>query len=599
MKIIQKSFPFKPYFLFLGIFFIGIVKGNAQSILPIKSLPKASIQGSTKVSNLGSTQKSKKGFDNLTSNRSTKSSILEDLPITPPKIIIGIVVDQMRYDYLYRFLSKYGQGGFRRLMQQGYNEKNTLYPYIPTATGPGHSSIFSGSVPAITGIIDNNWYSRKSKKEVYCVSDSTVQTVGSSSHAGMMSPRNLLVTTITDQLRLSNNFRSKVIGISQKDRASILPAGHTANAAYWFDSESGNFISSTYYIHQLPQWAQDFNNKNVAGNYLTQDWNTLLPLDQYIESDPDQEPYETLFSGETSSTFPHLISKIKRKNFELIRSTPYGNDLIKDFAIEAIQGEKLGKGSFTDFLTISFSSTDHIGHLFGPNSIEIEDTYLRLDKTLEQLLLFLDGYIGKENVLIFLTADHGVAPTVGFNQSHSIPSGSLSEEIFMKDINDFLTKNFGKSNLIESFSNDQFYLNQELIDQAGLKKEIIFAKLKQFLLSKEGVSNLVDLDNITQNNLVQDQLDRVKLGYNASRSGNFQLILQPNWLFGKSTGTSHGTGYHYDTHVPLLWYGWKIKPGESTEKIHITDIASTLSSWLSIEEPNGAIGKPLNIPLNP
>ncbi len=520
-------------------------------------------------------------------------------PTSPnPKLIIGIVVDQMRFDYLYRYSSKYSNGGFKRLMNEGFNEKNTLYPYIPTATGPGHACIFTGSVPGLDGIIDNDWYSRKLKKNIYCVSDSEVTTVGSLSKAGKMSPRNLLVTTLSDQLKLSNNFQSKVIGIAQKDRASILPVGHSANAAYWLDAETGNFISSSYYLKELPEWVNRFNQLGMVQEYLSKDWSPFLPIETYTESDPDQEPYETQFPGETSSCFPHRLAAIPRKDFDLIRSTPFGNDLTKDFAISALKNEKLGKSNYTDFLSISFSSTDYVGHAFGPNSIEVEDTYLRLDKNIEQILTFLDQFLGKEQVLVFLTADHGVAPTSGFNLQHKFPAGSISGMSLIQNLKDFTKTAFGNSEIIEQFSNDQIYLNYDILNHLGLKEEFVFEKLRTYLLGQEGVANLVDLNRMYANNIINDQLARIQNGYSAIRSGDFQILLEPYWMFGRNQGTNHGTGYHYDTHVPLLWYGWKIKHGESSVETSVTDIASTIADWMNIETPNGSIGKILNIPFN-
>lgn len=517
-----------------------------------------------------------------------------------PKLIVGIVVDQMRYDYLYRYFSKYGNGGFRKLINGGFNNRNTLYPYIPTATGPGHACIYTGSVPALDGIIDNEWYSRDFKKVVYVVGDSSVQSVGGSSVAGMMSPQNLLVTTVSDQLKMSNNFHSKVIGISQKDRASILPVGHTADAAYWLDGETGNFISSTYYLKSLPDWVQNFNKKGLASTYLSQDWNTLLNISNYTESESDLSSYEANLPGEKSPSFPHAISKISRKGFDLIRSTPFGNDLTKDFALEALKNENLGNSDYPDFLAISFSSTDYVGHTFGPNSIEVEDTYLRLDKNIEEILNYLEKNLGKSNFLLFLTADHGVAPVVGYSQSHNIPAGALGGGEFSRIIKDFLGKNFRNPELLERFSNDEIYLNRDLVNNLGLKEEVIFEKLKIYLLSQKGISNLIDLNHIQNNNVREDLLTRVKNGYYAKRSGDFQVILEPNWLFGRVQGANHGTGYHYDTHVPLLWYGWKVKPGEQTFQLNsVSDIAPTLSSFLQIEEPNGSVGRVLDIPLLP
>ncbi len=302
-------------------------------------------------------------------------------PDTSPKLVLGIVVDQMRYDYIYRFWNKYGNGGFKRLVNEGFFCRNTHYNYMPTYTAPGHASIYTGTTPAVHGIVGNNWFVKEENKSTYCTDDKTVKTVGSTSAAGEMSPANMWSSAITDELRLVSNFQSKVIGISLKDRSSILPAGHLANAAYWFDSQNGAFITSTHYMQDLPSWAAKFNAQDKAKEYLSKSWTTLLPVQQYTESLPDDNPFEGLFKGEQKPVFPHNLPEIfKQDGYEAIRYTPFGNSMVTDFALTAILAEKLGKGAATDFLAISYSSTDYIGHRYGPRAIELEDTYLRLDE---------------------------------------------------------------------------------------------------------------------------------------------------------------------------------------------------------------------------
>src|ERR1051325_387002 len=344
-----------------------------------------------------------------------------------PKLIVGIVVDQMRADYIYKYWNKYGNDGFRRLVNEGYSCKNTNYNYVPTYTAPGHASVYTGSTPCVHGIVGNNWYDKSNGKNVYCVEDYSVHAVGGNEKSGQMSPKNLLSTTIGDQLKLSDNMGSKVIGIALKDRGAILPAGHSANAAYWFDPETGNWISSTYYKKELPSWVNDFNKKGLTNKYTSQPWNLLLPPDQYSESVPDDNKYEGKFSGENAPVFPHDIPKLLAANggAGLIRSTPFGNSLTKDFAIQTITSENLGKGNFTDMLCVSFSSTDFVGHMYGPQSMEVEDTYLRLDKDIAELLKFLDGWVGKGNVVVFLTADHGGCETPAYLNDHGIPGGNI------------------------------------------------------------------------------------------------------------------------------------------------------------------------------
>lgn len=508
-----------------------------------------------------------------------------------PKLVIGIVVDQMRYDYLYRFYDKYGQGGFKRLMGQGFNCRNHHYDYSPTVTAAGHAAIFTGSVPAIDGIVGNDWFDQKLGRSVYCVEDTTVTTVGTDSKAGFMSPKNLLVSTITDQLHLANNFHSKTIGIALKDRGAILPAGHTADAAYWFDSKDGSWITSTFYMKDLPQWVKDFNAQKYPHKYMAQGWKTLLPLEQYTESTADNKAFESKFTGEQTPTFPHELAAQAGVNLlEVIKSTPWGNTLTKDFALATINNEKLGKGNATDFLTLSFSSTDYVGHAFGPNSIEAEDTYLRLDKDLADLLSFLDTYLGKDNVLVFLSADHGVSDVAGYWQEKRLPAGVYESTKAMDEIKVALKQQFGEGSFIKAEDNYQIYLNHALLKEKKVSIDQVYAVIKEVLLARGDVADVVNLHDLGNTSLPPYQLNFVKNGYNVRRSGDILYILNPSWYVGRKTGTTHGVTYRYDTHVPLLWYGWKIKAGETSVRTAISDISPTVADLLNILEPNGAVG---------
>ena len=299
-------------------------------------------------------------------------------PVHRPKLVVGIVVDQMRWDYLYRYYDRYGDGGFKRLLNDGFSCENTLINYLPSYTAVGHSVIFTGSIPAIDGIVGNDWIDQISGKNWYCTEDTSVQTVGTTGNSGQMSPHNLLVSTITDELRLATNFQSRVIGVSLKDRASILPAGHAANGAFWFDDASARFITSTYYMQDLPDWAKKFNAADEPQKLVANGWNTLYPLNTYSQSTADNATWEGKFKGENAPVFPHDMKNIYQDDHGSIRSTPYGNTLTLDFAKAAVNGYNLGKGKAADFLTINCASTDYVGHKYGPNSIEVEDTYLRL-----------------------------------------------------------------------------------------------------------------------------------------------------------------------------------------------------------------------------
>ncbi len=521
-----------------------------------------------------------------------KSSVSFETAIPDkPKLVVGIVVDQMRYDFLYRYSEKYTSGGFKRLMNEGFNCRNNHYDYAPTVTAAGHAAIFTGSVPAIDGIIGNEWFNQKSGKVVYCVEDTSVRTVGSDSKAGLMSPKNLLVSTITDQLKIANNFQSKTIGIALKDRGSILPAGHTANAAYWFDSKNGAWITSTFYMNDLPQWVKDFNSLKMPQKYMAEGWQTLLPMEQYTESTADNQPYEAKLSGEKTPTFPHELAAQAGVNLlEVIRTTPFGNTLTKDFALAAIQNENLGKSPKTDFLTISFSSPDYVGHAFGPNSIEIEDTYLRLDKDIAEILTNLDNTLGKDNYLVFLSADHGVADVPGFAQSQKMPAGVLDMGVVSKDVKAALKTAFGDGEFIRAEDNYQIYLNDSLLKTKKLSYAQVHAVVRETLLKRDDISDVIDLHNLGNMTLPDYQLSYVKNGLNPRRSGDIMLVLNPSWFTGRKQGTTHGTLYRYDTHVPLLFYGWKVKTGETTTRTHISDIAPTVADFLNILEPNGSIG---------
>ncbi|AKD05537.1 alkaline phosphatase PafA [Pontibacter korlensis] len=515
-----------------------------------------------------------------------------------PKLIVGIVVDQMRYDYLYRYWSKYGNDGFRKMLSQGFNFKNAQYSYVPTYTGPGHASVYTGSVPALNGIIGNNWYERDQKKVVYCVEDKTVKTVGSTSDAGLMSPANLKTTTITDELRLATNKEAKVVGVALKDRGSILPAGHLANGAYWFDSESGNWITSTYYHEQLPQWAQEFNNRKLADQYLSQPWETLLPIEQYTESTADDMPWERALSGEQKPVFPHNLPAIRGKDFELIRSVPAGNTITKDFALAALRGEGLGKDDVTDFLAVSFSTPDYVGHSFGPNSIEAEDVFLRLDQEIAELISTIENEVGKGEVLFFLSADHGAAHVPAYMQSMKVPAGVATSHVVRDSIDAYLDKLYGKGDWVERYINQQVYLNRNLIDSKKLARAEVQQRVADYVLRFDGVMRAVPAATLQSSNWGTGMMARVESGFNAKRSGDVVLLLEPGWFEGYGSdpkGTTHGSQANYDTHVPLVWYGWNVKAGESEAEAAVSDIAATIAAWLYIQEPNGSVGKPLQV----
>lgn len=513
-----------------------------------------------------------------------------------PKLVIGIVVDQMRYDYLIRFSEKYGDGGFKRLLRDGFSLENAHYNYIPTFTAVGHASIFTGTTPINHGIISNTWYDKFAKKEIYCVDDSNYKTIGNNGKGGEKSPYRMLTTTISDQLRLAQNMKGKSIGIAIKDRSAILPAGHTANAAYWFDGGSeGKFISSSFYMNELPNWVKEFNANGKADEYLSKPWETLYDINTYTESIVDDNNFEETFKGQEKPVFPHDIPNLRSKNnnYSILKAIPAGNTITSDFAKAAIIGENLGKSNATDFLTISFSSTDYVGHQFGVASKEIEDTYLRLDKDLESFFNFLDTQVGKNNYTLFLTADHAAVQAPSYLQSVKIPANYFSVTKFRNYINAICKEHFKSEKLIENISNFQIFLNKQEIKKLKLDQHIVAQKLADEAVNYKNIYKAVTAKTLQTTTFSNGILNKLQNGYNQKFSGDILLIPNPSTIssYYKNGGTTHGSGYSYDTHIPVIFYGNGITQGSSTKKYDIIDIAPTISNLLQVEFPNGNTGK--------
>lgn len=511
-----------------------------------------------------------------------------------PKLVVGIVVDQMRYDYLTRFWDKFSENGFKKLVNNGFNCEQTHFNYMPTYTAPGHASIYTGTTPANHGIIANTWYDKTNKIKTYCTSDESVQPIGTINNMGKMSPNKLLVTTIADELK-SANKQSKVIGISIKDRGAILPAGHQADAAYWFAGEDeGKWISSTYYMQELPKWLNELNQKNTANTYLQKPWETLLPINDYTESIADNNLYEEVFEGEKAPVFPHNLPALRKtnKNYDLIKSTPFGNTILKELAFEVIKNEQLGKDNSTDLLAVSFSSPDYIGHQFGPYSVEIQDTYLRLDREIAELLTFLEKQVGENEFLVFLTADHGVVDIPQHAIDNQLPGGYFEEKATLQALNKLLFEAFKVENLVENLSNYQLFFNHDLIKEHQLNLIEIENVAVNFMLAQQGIVKAVSSTNLKAAEFTDKIMGNVQRGFHQVRSGDVLFVLAPGWI-NKWTkkGTTHGSPYNYDTHVPLLWYGTNIKQGVRTEQVAIADIAATLSVLLNIALPSVCDGK--------
>jgi predicted AlkP superfamily pyrophosphatase or phosphodiesterase len=519
-----------------------------------------------------------------------------------PKLVVGVIVDQMRFEYLYRFQSKFGEGGFKRLMNQGFTVKNGHYNYAPTVTGPGHASIYTGSTPAVHGIIGNEYYDKLSKKHVNCVEDARFKPVGSADGNGDVSPARMLSSTITDELKLATQKRAKVIGVSFKDRGAVLPAGHMADAAYWYDGKSGKFITSTYYITKLPDWADKFNQRNLADKFLSQTWTTLLPIEQYVESGPDESPYESKFKGKVNTSFPYDLKELRKTNgqFDLLTYTPFGNDFLTEMAKAALAGESLGADNVTDFLAISFSSPDALGHAMGPNAVEVEDMYIRLDKNIEDLLKTLDEKVGVGKYTLFLSADHGVADVPQYLKDNKIPAGYFYESNVQANLEAYLQKYFPGSDLIDDISNNQVFINQNAFGgndpkASGIDLIVATELITKYFMATEGVANVYPEHILRQADYDEGGIKgMVVRGFHPKRSGDLAVVLEPGWFDAyRIQGTTHGSPYSYDTHIPILFFGNGIKQGSTATYHPITDIAPTISVLLKIKFPNGCTGQPV------
>ncbi len=516
-----------------------------------------------------------------------------------PKIIVGIVVDQMRYDYLYRYQIHYGVGGFNRLLEGGFSCENTHFNYVPTYTGPGHAAIYTGTTPSLNGIIGNDWWDPELRAKRYCTADKRYRVVGGTAkttpETGQQSPAALLSSTITDELRLSNNFRSKVVGVCLKDRGGILPAGHIPNACYWFDDASGNWVTSSYYPDSLglPQWVRDYNARRWPDTFLNKTWELgHAPTESFANWD-----FVGNYSGGIKGRFPHDFAAAREKGgYGVLRFTPYGNTLVTNFAMRTIEGMDLGIDEWPDFLCLSYSATDYCAHQFGIHAEETEDMYVRMDRELTRLFDFLDRRFGKNNVLLFLTADHGGAETPAHLNQLRIPAGVFPESKLEDKLEKSLAAAFGLSgNFIQAIENQQIWLNWDALTDFDLKPEDVALALGDQIRGMPGVYDVLTRQELELLPAEYPFISELRRGVHPRRSGDMFILLDPAWhaddkLFGTG-GTTHGSPYPYDTHVPLLWYGWHIQPGETFKLVNITDIAPTLAALLHIMEPNATTGK--------
>lgn len=521
-----------------------------------------------------------------------------------PALVIGFIVDQMRPDYIYKYWDHFEEGGFKRLVNEGHTFRNAYFRHLQTSTGPGHAAQLTGASPSVHGLIGNNWYVRELGRNINVIEDvgSGYRGVGSlPDYNGEKSPGNMLTTTVGDELYMFTGERSRTIGISRKDRGAILPAGHTGHA-YWYENATGNFITSTYYMDELPGWMQEFNSRNLPQEYLTRIWEPLLPIEQYVESRPDNNPYEGTFPGMDTPTFPVDLAYLVEEHNQrpgLLNRTPFGDELLFELAIAAIEGEGLGRGGVPDILTIGLSATDAIGHRFGPGSKQLQDHMIRLDRYFAEFFDYLDREFGMENVLIFLTADHGAVYIPEYMSDLGIPTGHSNFEVTVggqirQAVSDYMERVYGEDFLL-SYSSKSLYFDHDIMDQNGLDHVAVQKDIARFVLSLDAVGGSLTADALNNREFTEGIRSRAMHAYHQKRSGDVVLWLKPQTLSGTGTsGTGHGSGWGYDTHIPLMFMGYDIWSGETYEKVYVSDIASTVAVFLHSSFPSGNIGNPLN-----
>src|SRR5664280_1924659 len=521
------------------------------------------------------------------------------IPPDKPHLVIGIIVEELNYNQLEKFHDKLGENGIKKLINEGTYFKNASYEYLLTQSAPGHATIATGSEPSFHGITSDNWYVPLKNELISCTKDVNVNSVGGSFESGLHSPVNLLVSTFSDELAIATNRKAKIFGIGLRESSAILSAGHTANAAYWFDNTTGTWMSSSYYIPALPEWVNDFNAMKFSDAYLNSTWNLLKPLNYYADCLPDSNSFEKGFNN--INYFPYDLKKLRSKNlfnfkndYSLLRETPFGNSFTTSFAIRLIQNEHLGKGDATDYLSICYSATDYIGHRFGPSSVEMGDAILRLDDDIKNLLTFLNDSIGKRNVLIYFTAAHGISEIPAVLEKNRIPSGYFQQNQALQLLRSYLNAVYGEGDWVKGYSEKQIFLNRTLIEDARLSLDDVQKKVARFLVQFTGVQAAYPYSAFEANDFGNGNLKRIINNFSPQRSGDVIVILNPGWVEKVSDFvTNNNSPYEYDSHVPLIWYGWTVNRATVTRQVNITDIAATLSTLCKVPYPNACTGEPM------
>ena len=522
------------------------------------------------------------------------------LPPDKPALIIGIVVEQLRFDQIERLRDRLSENGIKKMINEGTFFRNASFDYMLTQSAPGFSTISTGTEPAYHGITSDNWYLPLKNEFIYCTKDVSVNPVGGSYESGLHSPVNLNASTFSDELKNALGRKSKVFAVGIKEHSAIFSAGHAADGAFWYDNSTGTWMSSTYYMNNLPSWINDFNASQYSESHLNSTWTMLRQASDYSTCLPDSNKFETGFNG--TGYFPYDINKLSKtegrgatRNYAFLRETPFGDALTTSFAIKLIEKEGMGKDEIPDFLSICYSSTDYIGHRFGPSSVETADAIFRLDKNIETLLTYLNDSLGKKNILVYFTSAHGVSEIPAIMKDLRIPAGYFNQNQALQLLRSYLNAIYGEGDWVKGFSERQIFLNRTLIEDARIPLEDIQKKTARFLIQFTGVSSAYPYYAFEANDFGNGHLRRIVNNFSPQRSGDVIVTLNPGWIEKEGDQlTNHNSPYEYDSHVPLIWYGWTVNRSTVMRKVNMTDIAATLSSLCRVPYPNACTGEPLS-----
>jgi predicted AlkP superfamily pyrophosphatase or phosphodiesterase len=522
------------------------------------------------------------------------------LPPDKPALVVGIIVEQLRFDQIERFRDKLSENGIKKMINEGTFFRNASFDYMLTQSAPGYSTISTGTDPSYHGITSDNWYLPLKNEFIYCTRDVSVNPVGGSYESGLHSPVNLNASTFSDELKIASGRKSKVFSVGIKEHSAIFSAGHAADGAFWYDNSTGTWMSSTYYMSNLPSWVNDFNASRYSETYLNSTWNLLRQKTDYLVCLPDSNKFETGFNG--LNYFPYDLNKLSKptgrgseRNYAFLRETPFSDSFTTDFAIRLIEKEGLGKDEVPDFLAVCYSATDYIGHRFGPSSVEAADAILRLDKNIETLLTYLNDSLGKKNILVFFTSSHGVSEIPAVMKDIRIPAGYFNQNQALQLLRSYLNAVYGEGDWVKGFSERQIFLNRSLIEDARIQIEEVQKKTARFMIQFTGVASAYPYYAFEANDFGNGHLRKIVNNFSPQRSGDVIVTLNPGWVEKEGDQlTNHNSPYEYDAHVPLIWYGWTINRATVMRKVNMTDIAATLSSLCRVPYPNACTGEPMS-----